>query len=137
MAKKFYLVSAFGPDRPGMVAAVTQTLFELGANIEDASMTRLGGEFTIMLVTGVPDSVSSAKLLQKLEQAGRKVGLLLSAKPIAPKLARQGKVTDAQYLLSVYGKDRTGIVYQIARALAKHKASITDLNTRAIARSGG
>ena len=137
MPKKFFLVSAFGQDRPGMAAAITRALFELGGNIEDASMTRLGGEFSIMLVVGLPAAVSSARLEKALGASGRKAGLQSSVKPIASRLARTGRAGDAQYLISVYGKDRTGIVYHVTQALANQQASITDLNTRTLARAGG
>ena len=44
-----------GADRPGIVAAVTGVLVEHGGNLEDTSMTILGGHFAMMLVVAVPD----------------------------------------------------------------------------------
>ena len=34
--KSYFLLNAFGKDRPGIVAGVTEALVRLGGNIEDA-----------------------------------------------------------------------------------------------------
>jgi len=128
--KNYYLLTAFGKDRPGIVAGVSRVLFELGGNIEDASMTRLGGEFTMMLVTAL--SASAASLDKKLKTLAKKEGLQIAAKPIPAAAARRSKEDPPRYLVSVYGTDHPGIVAQIAEALAKRKVSITDLQTKVI-----
>lgn len=132
--KEFILLSAFGKDQPGMVAGITHVLFELGANLEDTSMTRLGGEFTMMLVISVPKA-NKTKLIKGFEKFGRSAKLALFAKEIAPALARvqRGEPT---HLISVYGTDRPGIVYRIAQVLANRKINITDLNTKTMKRAG-
>lgn len=114
-----------------MVAGVTEALFELGGNIEDASMTRLGGEFAMMFVTGLPSGVTLTKLQKRLSGLEKKVGLQLTAKPINSALAHGQKRAEPRYLISVYGTDRPGIVYQVTQALAKRKVSVTDLHTKA------
>jgi glycine cleavage system transcriptional repressor len=136
MKKQFFLLTAFGKDRPGMVAGVTEILFELGGNIEDASMTRLGGEFAMMFVTGLPFSITLSSLQRKLSSLEKKVGLQLTAKPITPQLARGTKREEPRFLISVYGTDRPGIVYQVTQSLAKRKVSVTDLHTKVLARKG-
>jgi len=121
-------LTAFGKDRPGIVAGVSRVLYELGGNIEDASMTRLGGEFTMMMVTALP--ASAASLQKKLKTLAKKEGLQIAAKPIPPAAAHQSKKESPRYLVSVYGTDHPGIVAQIAQALATRKVSITDLQTK-------
>lgn len=136
MKKNYFLLSASGKDRAGIVAGVAQVLFDLGGNIEDASMTRLGGEFAIMLVVGLPNSASLSKVQSSFRVLEKKFGLHLNTKAIAPALARGNKQSSPQYLLSVYGTDHPGIVFQITRALARRKVSVTDLQTKAISRAG-
>ena len=48
--QKKYIMTAFGKDRPGIVADVTQVLYENGCNLEDTSMSMLSDEFTINLL---------------------------------------------------------------------------------------
>ena len=133
--KNFFLCTAFGKDHPGIVAGVAKVLFELGGNIEDASMTRLGGEFTMMLVTALPSGVSAAKLDKNLQALGKKLGLVVAVKSIPSVAAHQVRHVPAKFLISVYGADRSGIVYQVTQALAKRKVSVTDLQTKVIGTS--
>ena len=45
-----FIMTAFGKDRPGIVADVTRILFENGCNLEDNTMTLLADEFTLVLL---------------------------------------------------------------------------------------
>jgi glycine cleavage system transcriptional repressor len=130
MTRRYFLLTAFGKDRPGIVAGVTRVLYELGANIEDASMTRLGGEFTMMLITALPATVSAAKLEKGLQSLQKKLGIQTSAKAIPSDVGAHAKNEPPKYLISVYGTDHPGIVYRVAEELAKRKVSITDLQTK-------
>ena len=47
----WYMLTMVGKDRPGIVAEVSQVLFEAGGNLGEASMARLGGNFTVMLLS--------------------------------------------------------------------------------------
>jgi glycine cleavage system transcriptional repressor len=134
--KKFYLISAFGKDRSGIVAGVTRALLELGANIDDASMTRLGGEFSMMVIAAMPDDITPARLKKSLSPASRNLGVDITARPIPPELALSKKRDEPDALISVYGTDKPGIVYEVAQLLAKKKVNITDLNTKVIPGSG-
>ena len=112
------------------MAGVSKVLFDLGANMEDASMTRLGGEFTMMLIAGLPPSASAAKLEKGLKGLEKKLGLQTAVKAIPSAIALRSKNEPAKYLISVYGSDRPGIVHRVTEALAKRKVSITDLQTK-------
>ena len=46
----WYMLTVVGQDRPGIVAHLTRALFDAGANLGEAAMARLGGNFTIMLM---------------------------------------------------------------------------------------
>ena len=134
-SKPFFLLTAFGKDRPGIVAGVTKVLFDLGANLEDASMTRLGGEFSMMLVTALPAGTSAAKLQKAFGLLAKKLGLEIAAKPIPASAARLSKQEPPKFLISVYGTDRAGIVHRVTEALAKRRVSVTDLQTKVIGTS--
>jgi glycine cleavage system transcriptional repressor len=136
MSKSFYLLTAFGKDRPGMVAQLTQLIFQAKGNIEDTSMTRLGGEFAMMLIIGLPNAAAGARLLKSLPGAQKKWGLVLNAKPVSPSLAHARHRSQATHLISIYGTDQPGIVYRAAQTLAARRINITDLNTRSLQRSG-
>src|SRR5262245_41534639 len=120
MSKRLFLVTAYGSDRPGIVAGVTHILYKLGANIEDASMTRLGGEFTIMLMTSLPGTASAAKVEKAFAPLAKSLGVHTEAKALTSSISH-AKVALPKYLISVYGIDHPGIVYRVTEALAKRK----------------
>jgi glycine cleavage system transcriptional repressor len=132
----FFLLTASGKDSPGLVAYLTRIVFEAGGNIEDASMTRLGGEFAMMFVIWLPAGIKSPKLKESLEAVGKESGLSIYLKPIPESLAHREPQPEAQFLISVYGTDKPGIVYKVTQALADRQINITDLNTRSVQRNG-
>lgn len=122
-------VTAVGEDRPGVVAAITGALEDLDANLEDSSMTILGGRFAMVLIVAVPDDVATTDVESALAPAAAELHLDVSvhgsdAVPAPPEGERHS--------VSVYGADRPGIVHAVARALADRGANITDLATRVI-----
>ncbi|MDP9496544.1 MAG: ACT domain-containing protein [Actinomycetota bacterium] len=123
-AVRTYAVTAVGPDAPGEVAALAEALAALGANLEDASMTRLRGHFAMTLVAAVaadPEAVRDA-----LEAAG--TGLHLSVFDVAADpLPEQAGIA---HRLVVHGADRPGLLATVARAVARRGGNITDLTCR-------
>ena len=56
--ENWLMLTLVGKDRAGIVAKVSQALFDLKGNLGETSMTRLGGNFTIMLMVCVPEKKS-------------------------------------------------------------------------------
>ena len=48
--KTYFILSAMGKDRPGMVADVSEVIYECGGNIEDSSMSLLRNHFALLLL---------------------------------------------------------------------------------------
>lgn len=124
-----FAVSAVGRDRPGIVAALTGALLDIGGNIEDSRMAILGGSFSVMLVVSVPEAGQEAELERRLRAAGEEVGL--EAVTVSP-AAEAGAGAGPTHTVSVYGSDHPGIVHAATSRLAAAGANITDLQTRLI-----
>ncbi|WP_455205874.1 ACT domain-containing protein, partial [Kaarinaea lacus] len=60
MSKSWYMLTLVGKDQPGIVAKISSALFQAGCNFGEASMMRLGGNFSIMLM--VQTDVSAEQL---------------------------------------------------------------------------
>ncbi|HLC18829.1 MAG TPA: ACT domain-containing protein [Thermodesulfobacteriota bacterium] len=130
---KRYALTAVGRDRPGIVAAVTKALYEHDCNIEDSSMTILEDEFAIILVMTMPEKGDVASLEKAMKDVEKKTGLFINLKEIpAPSAAAP---TKSNYIITLHGADKAGIVYRTSKTLADLGVNITDLETKAI-RSG-
>jgi glycine cleavage system transcriptional repressor len=126
-----FALTIVGRDRPGIVAQVTEILFNLGCNIADSSCSILGGQFAMILIIAHPtfanrDSFGTA--FQPLEDADLTVALrvLKPGGELHPDLS--GEIC----MISVYGADKPGIVYHVAKVLGEKKINITDLNTKLV-----
>ena len=126
---KHYLLWTSGPDRPGIVATVTEILFKLGGNIEDSSMMRLGSEFAIFLIFSSEDDQPPTRLDKAFAPLRKRHRLSIGVKAISKAEARFHPSATRSFLVSVHGHDRPGIVYRVTRALARRKFNITDLST--------
>jgi glycine cleavage system transcriptional repressor len=127
------VVSVVGDDRPGIVAAVTKALFDLGCNLQDVSSTILRGHFTMMLMVHAPAAVVQADAEAALASAAREMALVVRVGEVAD---TQETNTPPTHVVSVYGADRPGIVFHVADALAARGANITDLRSRVLDPSG-
>jgi glycine cleavage system transcriptional repressor len=123
-------VTAFGADRPGIVAAATKVFVERGCNLEDTSMTILRGHFAMMLVVDTPAGLTPGELERALAGPAAELDLVVAVRalddevPVSP-------AGDA-WTVSVYGVDRPGIVHRISGLLAEEAVNIVDLTTRVI-----
>lgn len=123
-----FALAAIGRDRPGIVAAVAKVLYEQGCNVEDSSMTLLRGNFSIMLVLESPEGTTPASLAGALRPACDAIGLTYSVLDIED----TADVPHPSHILTVYGADKPGILYQVAQALADDGVNITDLDSRLV-----
>ncbi|WP_432941170.1 glycine cleavage system protein R [Kribbella sp. CA-253562] len=115
-------VTVIGPDRPGIIADVTEALAQVGVNLEDSTMTLLRGHFAMMIVcTGPFGPVKEA--LEPLRGE-----LVITVREMTPENAHAP--LGAPYILSVHGADRPGIVAAVTRMIATAGGTVTDLTTR-------
>jgi glycine cleavage system transcriptional repressor len=114
-------ITVIGPDRPGIVADVSEALAAVGANLTDSTMTRLRGHFTMTLICAGPTSAEAEETLAKLS------GVVTQVREVSPETyASDGE----PYVVSVHGADRLGIVAAVTRVVAAAGGNITDLSTR-------
>jgi glycine cleavage system transcriptional repressor len=126
-----FALTIVGRDRPGIVAQVTEILFNQGCNIADSSCSILGGQFAMILIISHPEYTgrdSFGDAFQPLEEADLTVALrvLKPGGEIHP--CFDGEIC----MISVYGADRPGIVYRVAKVLGDQRINITDLNTKLV-----
>lgn len=123
-----YIMTAFGKDRPGIVADVTQVLYENGCNLEDTTMSMLSDEFTInLLFSSNNDNIESTLLdeCRNLEEL-KKISAFI--RPLKERhLTNRGNLPTCT--LHVEGMDQAGIVFKISQFLSGNKLNIVDLKS--------
>src|SRR4029453_8195453 len=121
------VITAIGPDRPGIVGELTAHLHAVGGNILDSRMVNLRGEFAIMILLEVADAAAAKKLAGELPGVGSKMNLQLSVTPqeAAPR-GRDG----IPYRLKTYSMDQPGIVARLTGVLRGLGVNIEELTAR-------
>ena len=120
----WYMLTLMGEDRKGIVAAVTQALYERDITLGEASMLRLGGNFTIMMM--VAADLDAAALQDAMADAVNAMELTLHID------AMQGGLHQhiaPNLMVRVSGADRAGIVARVTGALAAADFNILDLES--------
>src|SRR5680860_778585 len=123
------VVTAVGADRPGIVAAITGALLEIGGNLEEARAALLRGSFATVLAVDVPEGTGPAEVEAALRPVAEGLGLGLWVGPAAERPAGPAV---GRSVLSVYGADHPGIVHGMSAALAGQGANIVDLSSRLV-----
>jgi glycine cleavage system transcriptional repressor len=104
-------------------------LSDAGCNIEDTTMTRLSGEFAMILIVTPPQDVTLEELAQRLAPLEQSHGLFISCRDIRDEEPESDE-TLSRYILSVYGPEAKGLVARITGVLADNGVNITDVQTR-------
>ena len=118
------MLTLVGVDRPGIVARVTRAVFEAGGSLGEASMLRLGGNFTIMMMVAADGP--RAELEQRVAPVAAELGLRFHMDPLDGGLHRH-QVPNVR--VRVMGADRSGIVAQVTGALANAGFNILELES--------
>jgi len=128
---QYFALTIIGRDRPGIVSQVTEILFKDGFNIADSSCSILGGQFSMILIISNPDISTKEEFsdtFKPLEEHNLSVFIRTLKRGGEVRTELEGELC----MISVYGADKPGIVYQVARELGERGINITDLNTKLI-----
>ncbi len=124
-----FIMTAFGKDRSGIVAEITEIIYENGCNLEDTNMGRLADEFTlILLLTGQGDGLQD-KLSRDCKRLEREKNIFVFIRPLEyhqPVIASKNGL----HKIEVEGIDQTGIVYKVATLLAEKNINIETLKSK-------
>jgi len=119
------VITAIGPDRPGIVNELSDVAQRFGANWEQSRMASLAGQFAGMAHFEVDDAKSEALVaaFRTLERSGLTIVIATGEGAKAPGPTRRVR-------LDLVGHDRPGIVRELSGSLAGLGVSIDELHTQ-------
>ncbi len=91
-------------------------------------MSRLAGEFAIMVIFTAPGRLSQVQLSRAFGALAKQLQLSIHLKSLES-AETVPRPFGRPYLLSVYGADRPGIVYRVSNVLGGLGVNITDVST--------
>ena len=120
------IITAVGPDRPGIVGELTAHLHSAGGNIVDSRMVNLRGEFAMLILLEAADA-PAGELRRQLPGVGEKMGLRLTVSELQSAVQR---VRGLPFRLKTYSMDQPGIVARLAQVLRQYGVNIEELSAR-------
>ena len=125
------LLSIKGPDRVGVVSAVTSTLFYSGCNLADTSYAVMGQGFEFTCILEVADNVSDAELLSKISELDVLDESSISLSPFSFSLDHAPNF-DISHVIEFSGGDRPGLIARVSEALCDYDANIVNMSSRRV-----
>ncbi|MEM7116432.1 MAG: ACT domain-containing protein [Chloroflexota bacterium] len=124
--RKNLVMTVTGNDRVGIVEEVTKLILAYDGNVDASRMSRLGGEFAMLVLVSVPsDKFKGLRQgVRDLRQLGFKVTTRETERGYSAKYA--GWVP---YQVKVTGADHEGIIHDLTRYLAQEGINIEMMDT--------
>jgi glycine cleavage system transcriptional repressor len=126
---KELVITAVGPDRPGIVGRLTAPLYEASANVADSRMVNLRGQFALILLVDVP-LASMERVSAQLAHTAHELGLSLSFTDCSAGSGRPPAAVGIPYRLRTFAMDQPGIVHRVTDLLHRHGINVEELETR-------
>jgi glycine cleavage system regulatory protein len=121
------ILTVVGPDRPGLVRALSEAVAAHGGSWLESRMARLAGQFAGIVLVEAPESLLDD--LHGLESQGLRIGVQ-SGFAVAVTATAEPALA-----LEIVGNDRPGIVRDIAQILAESGVNIEELTTGVVSGS--
>lgn len=136
--RRWFILSAIGRDRPGLVAELAQLIYECEANLEDSRMTILGSDFAVILLCSAAAPDAGDRLAVGAKRLEREHGLTILLRHLdeGPRPSVPAPGTKL-YRVHAAGEDKAGIVAGLCRVLAEAGVNIVELTTRSRPGPGG
>jgi glycine cleavage system transcriptional repressor len=125
MDEKFFVFTALGRDRIGMVDEISMFLEKTGCNIHESRMAVLGGEFAVIMLAAA-ETDNYKNLQNSIEKFGSEKNFTIAVKETS---RQQPNSAGKPYILQAYSIDAPGIVHAVTSVLHKFSINIEDLVT--------
>ncbi len=123
----YVVLTAIGPDRPGLVDEISAFLAGNNINIEESRMAVLGGEFAVILLAS-GEAGFFDRLAGELPRIEKTTGLTIKIRPtLAP---HERKIQPSlPHRFTATSMDHPGIVHEITRVFHRHSINIESMDT--------
>ena len=124
---KRFIITVLGQDRPGIIAAVSGTLFDHTCNIEAVSQTILQTQFSGTFIISTPEGLAQEALRGHLKKGLDPLSLDVFLKPIDTEAIMPDAVESEAFVITTRGPDQKGLVARITAIIAGYGVNVTNL----------
>ncbi len=121
------IITVLGQDRPGIIAAVSESLSQEDCNIENVSQMILQSEFAGLFIVSLPGSTTMEELGASLRRELSPLELDVHLKKMVPAEAPGQTAATEPFIITTVGPDQKGLVAAITRIIADFKVNVWNL----------
>jgi glycine cleavage system transcriptional repressor len=129
--KRFFSISAIGKDRPGIMADVSELVYECGCNLEDSNSARLENQFALLMIVSGTGEEIERRLAAGCKRLEWEKHLTVFFSPLQGVRWRREEGLEDLWELTAIGVDTAGIVCKVTRILAGYGMNIEKMDTYA------
>lgn len=123
--RSFFVLTALGHDRVGIVDELAEILGSEACNIEESRMAVLGKEFAVILLgSGEPEAAE--KLTTRIPALRKELGLQIEIRPTE---SQQASPEGRPYTIEAVSLDAPGIMHSVTSILKEAGVNIEEIST--------
>lgn len=127
--KHYFVISSIGTDRPGIVADLSELVYDCGCNLEDSSSTQLENQFAHLMIVSSSDAGAEKQLSAGCKRLEWEKKLTVFFTPLEGVTWKKVRGEGSWHELRAIGVDKAGIVCRVTRLLADHGMNIERMET--------
>lgn len=127
---KQMVMSVMSKDRPGIVADITGVIYQLKGDLADLNQSVLCDYFSMILIASFDDGVTPEDVVAGFShiRSATRLEVVVKEVDVPIEVVRPGRPQEI-YVLTVQGKNRSGLVHRIGLFCCQHGINILDLAT--------
>jgi len=121
------IITVLGKDKPGIIAAVSKSLYELDCNLENVNQMILQSEFAGFFLVEPPSNFGADYLKTRLKKDLSDEGLHIHVNHITPNGSSCEDTGAEIFLITTIGPDQKGLVARFTEIIASYNVNVINL----------
>jgi glycine cleavage system transcriptional repressor len=125
-----FILTVVGKDHPGIVAGISNTLYEYSCNIQELTQTILSDEFAMILLLQPTREINIQELDKSLKKTCESLEVTCVLRPTSGSVSSLSTIPPKDRLIiTVIGADKIGIVAGVTKVFGDMNINIAELST--------
>ncbi len=122
-----YIITVLGKDQPGIISQITNILYELDCNLENANQMILQDQFAGFFIFTPPGDLPMSKLSKTINARIENQGLNVHIDTVSDNGTLFDHTASESFLITTIGLDQKGLVARFSKILADSNVNIENL----------
>jgi len=121
------IITVLGKDRPGIIAAISKSLYNMGCNLENVNQVILQNQFAGIFIVLPPKDSSVETIKQTLIKDSAGTGLHIHVDGADTDQNEDQPADGEDFVITTIGPDQKGLVSRFTQIIADAKVNVTNL----------